>query len=168
VTRYVSRTDPLADVRGWFDPASAALEGRPEAALATVDAQARPSARWITVVRLDHGIVFFTGNHTREAADLAVSPHAVVCLRTAPGDRRARIGCAVELLTDFDSDRYFDTLDRPAQLGVWTAPDVADSSGAPTPLLAEIRDCFAGQLVPRPRRWGGYRLVPTSVELGAG
>lgn len=65
-----ARSGALADPHAFFTiwtrkEALLAREDSVEAVLATVDSQSRPSARWITVVRLDYGIVFFTGHDTR-------------------------------------------------------------------------------------------------------
>lgn len=148
--------DLLAPVRSWFS------DGVVEAMVHTVDAADAPAMHRIEVRRVDHGVVFGSPHASGPGFDLALAPDAVIGLRPPCGAARARIPCFATRLDDLESDRLFDELDRVAQLHEWRS-GAGRSDGDP---LAVARSRFAGQLVPRPRGWGGYRLIPTAVEVG--
>lgn len=152
--------DLLAPVRSWFRTGAETGGARVpfEAVLSTVDAAGNAAAHWIQARRLDHGVVFCAAHGSDIGLDLALEPEAVLSVRAPQG--RARIACVATRLDDLESDRLFDELDRVAQLDTWIPArnQLADA-------VAVVRDRFDGQLIPRPHGWGGYRLLPTAVEL---
>ncbi len=147
--------DLLAPVRSWFS------DGVLEATVHTVDATGAPATHRIEVRRVDHGVVFGSSYASGPGFDLALVPEAVVGLRPYRGAARTRIPCSATRLNDLESDQLFDELDRVTQLHEWGS-GTSGSGGEP---LAVARARFAGQLVPRPRGWGGYRLSPTAAEV---
>jgi pyridoxamine 5'-phosphate oxidase len=162
--------DPFAALRSWLEEARAAELHEPEAmALATATASGQPSARMVLLRALDErGLCFFTNYESRKAGELAVNPQAAVALNWGPPLRRqVRVEGTVERLTEDESRAYFETRARESRLGAWASPqshpltsrDELDERYA----AAEAR--FAGAEVPLPPFWGGYRLVPTAIEL---
>lgn len=141
------------------------------AVLATADARGRPSARHVLVKGADErGLTFFSNYGSRKAGELAVNPWAALVFAWSPVARQVIAEGRVERLTEAESDAYFATRPRDSQLGAWASPqsrplrdrlELEDAYGA-----YEAR--FAGAPVPRPRHWGGYRLVPDQVEFWQG
>ncbi|MFD3430793.1 hypothetical protein [Nocardia fluminea] len=160
----MSTQDLLAPVRAWLRAgAESGGPGAPlEAVLSTVDAAGKADAHWIRLSRVDHGVVFGASHGSDLGLDLALESAAVLCVHAPRGPQRARIACVATRLDPLDSDRLFDELDRHAQLRTWLPG--RDNPEADT--LAVVRFRFNGQLIPRPHAWGGYRLLPTAVELG--
>ena len=164
--------DPLAEVRRWYGEAVAAGVPEPDAmALATASPDGMPSVRIVLLKGIDErGIRFFTNHESRKGRELEANPRAAVTLYWQPLDRAVRLEGAVERLAEEESDAYFASRGRGSRLGAW-----ASRQGAPLPdrsaleaALAEAAARHPGEDVPRPPYWGGFRLVPSAVELWQG
>ena len=163
--------DPLAELGRWLDEAREAALHEPDAmALATATSAGRPSVRMVLLRGLDgRGLRFFTNHESRKGEELAANPEAAAVLSWGPPLRRqARVEGHVERLTDDESLAYFRTRARESRLGAWASPQsrtIADRDALDERYDA-VRTRFAGvEDVPLPDFWGGYLLVPRSVEL---
>jgi pyridoxamine 5'-phosphate oxidase len=138
------------------------------AALATADARGRPSVRIVLVKVVDaRGFVFFTNRASRKGHDLSVNPRAALCFHWPSIGEQVRAEGAVELLPDGESDAYFASRPRAAQLGAWASrqSQPLESRAALDEAVGATRARFDGEPVPRPDFWGGYLLRPERVEL---
>ncbi len=160
--------DPIVEVRRWFDQAVAAnLPTVNAMTLATVDERGRPAARIVLLKELDaRGFVFFTNYDSKKGHDLAAHPHAALVLYWEPMHRQVRVEGRVERVTAAESDAYFASRPRGSQLGA-----IASPQSQPIAARAVIEERIA-QLgdgpVARPAHWGGYRVIPETVELWQG
>ncbi len=162
--------DPLAAIRGWLDGAFDA--GVPQAnaiSLATANEAGRPSVRTVLVKVVDTGLVFFSNYASRKGVEIDVNPWAAASFTWLPLHRQIRATGRVEQVTTEESDAYWLTRPRGAQL--------AAAASAQSRLLVDRAELEARVLaldtehpdeVPRPTSWGGYRLVPVRVEFWAG
>ncbi|HXQ43601.1 MAG TPA: pyridoxamine 5'-phosphate oxidase [Acidimicrobiales bacterium] len=160
--------DPLVQFTTWFDRASP-LVRLPEAmAVATADTDGRPSLRMVLCKGFDaDGFVFHTHYDSRKARELAVNPVAALLFHWDPLGRQVRIEGTVEKVSAGESDRYFETRPRGGQIG-------AHASEQSRPVasrheldrrVAELTTLYEGRPVPRPERWGGFRLRPDVYEF---
>jgi pyridoxamine 5'-phosphate oxidase len=140
-------------------------------ALATVDPEGRPDARMVLLKGFDRrGFRFFTNYESAKAAQLEASGRAALVVYWRELDRQVRARGAVRRLEPQESDAYFSSRPRAAQLGAWASPqsrtiaDRAELEGA----LAEAESRFEGSEVTRPPHWGGYLLEPETVEFWQG
>lgn len=159
--------DPLDRFRAWHGEWAATGPPDPAAAvLATVGRDGRPSARYVNVVRVDHGFVFFTDHRTRKAVDLTANPAAALCFGWLGQDRQVRVEGAVERLPGDECDERFAGLPRAVQVVLWASDGHSAVAGRDAVLAraAEVGRRFGDGPVPRPPAWGGYRLVPEVVE----
>lgn len=164
--------EPFALVQEWLDEARASeLLGWDMAVVATATPDGRPSARAVLLRRFDErGFVFFTDTRSRKGREIAANPRAALVLAWPPLERQVRAEGPVELATAAESDAYFAGRPRGSQLGAWAStqsavlPDRRDLEHR----LDEVRHEFDDRAVPRPPYWGGYRIVPTEVELWEG
>lgn len=140
-------------------------------ALATADAQGRPSARMVLLRGVDErGFVFHTNYNSRKGRDLAANPHAALCFHWPTLDEQIRVEGSVERLSAAESDAYFTSRPRGSQLGAWASDQSAVLSTREA-LEEQYRDTerrFDGQVVPRPPFWGGFRLIPARIEFWYG
>jgi pyridoxamine 5'-phosphate oxidase len=158
-------------VREWFD--AAAASGIVEAermALATATPDGRPSVRIVLLKGIDdEGIQFFTNYGSRKGRELDANPRAAATLYWQPLQRAARLEGPVERLTAAESDAYFASRPRGAQIGAWASAQgtVLRDRAQLEQRVREIEQRYPGE-VPRPDYWGGYRLRPDAVELWQG
>ena len=159
--------DPLRQFAAWFEEAGAAGVRAPEAtALATAAADGRPSVRMVLLKGFDErGLVFFTGYESRKGAELAVNPRAALLFYWDPLGRQVRIEGVVERVSEAESDAYFASRPRGAQISASVSPQsrVVESRAALEALAAEL-EARGGEL-PRPPAWGGFRLAPQTYEF---
>jgi pyridoxamine 5'-phosphate oxidase len=136
--------------------------------LATADAHGRPSARQVLLRGLDaRGLVFFTNRASRKGGELAQNPHAALVFHWWELGRQVRVEGRVEKVSDEESEAYWRTRPRASQLAAWASPQsqpIADR-GALDRLYAAEEERFGGDEVPLPPFWGGYRVVPETIEL---
>jgi pyridoxamine 5'-phosphate oxidase len=164
--------DPIAQFRVWFDEARAAGIFEPEAmALATVSADGRPASRYVLLRGLDErGFAFFTNYESAKARALAERPYAALTFGWLDMHRAVRVEGAVERLPEHESDVYFASRPRGAQIGAWASPQsrVLGDRAELERAAAEIEARYDGLDVPRPPHWGGFLVRPDRVELWQG
>jgi pyridoxamine 5'-phosphate oxidase len=164
--------DPIAQFLAWMADAEAAGIPLPNAvALATADAEARPTVRHVLLRAADaHGFVFFTNRQSRKGRQLAENPHAAMVILWRELDRQISVTGRVDPVADDESDAYFATRPRGAQIGAWASPQsaVLGDREELERRVAEAEERFAGVDVPRPPQWGGHRLAPDAIEFWQG
>ena len=161
--------DPFALFAAWFAEAKAAEPNDAEAmALATADSAGCPSVRMVLLKgHGPEGFDFYTNLDSRKGEELAANPAAALLFHWKSLRRQVRIDGPVELLPAAEADAYFATRTRDSQLGAWASDQSRplDSRETFEQRYEETRARFEGQDVPRPPRWGGFRLVPERIEF---
>jgi pyridoxamine 5'-phosphate oxidase len=167
--------DPLKDPIDQYlrAAARAAAEGvdTAPAALATADRTGRPSVRIVLLRGVDErGFVFYTNYGSRKAREITENPVASLCQHWPTLEEQIRIDGPVELVDPAESDRYFAGRPRDSQIGAWASDQSAalESRAVLEARFAEVDARYAGQPVPRPPFWGGFRLVPDRMEFWYG
>ena len=164
--------DPIEQLRRWMDDARAGGIPLPEAAaLATADADGRPSVRHVLIRGLDRrGAVFYTNYDSRKGADLAENPYAAVTVLWRELDRQASFRGPVERITSRESEAYFRTRPREARIGAWASMQsrpVASREELER-RYREIDERYPGDDVPLPPHWGGFLVRPETFEFWKG
>jgi pyridoxamine 5'-phosphate oxidase len=162
--------DPLRQLATWLDAARAAGQPMPEAmtiASATIDAV--PSARLVILRGLQRGLVFFTDGESDKAAELVANPRAAAVLHwLVPAHRQVRVAGSVEPVSQDEADKYWRTRAPAARLSAaaWHQSRVVASREVLHMQVQDVRrDHPGGADVPRPQRWGGFRVLPSRVEF---
>jgi pyridoxamine 5'-phosphate oxidase len=160
--------DPIAQLGAWLDDAREAVAEPRAMTLATATPDGRPSARVVLLRGLDeHGLTFFTNRTSRKGEELRLNPHAAVVIHWWELGRQARVEGGVEDVPVEESEAYWETRPRASQIAAWASAQSQPLSGRDEldGRVAELEERFAGRSVPLPPFWGGYRLVPESIEL---
>ena len=162
-------TDPFALFDEWFAEACASEPNDANAmALATADAEARPSVRMVLLKgHGPEGFVFYTNQESAKAAQLARNPRAALLFHWKSLRRQVRIEGAVTPVSDAESDAYFASRGRDSQLGAWASDQSRplDSRATFEQRFEEMKKRYEGRDVPRPPHWGGYRVKPERIEF---
>jgi pyridoxamine 5'-phosphate oxidase len=160
--------EPVELFREWFDAARAGLELPEAMTLATADADGRPSARTVLLKSADErGFVFFTNYESRKGRELAANPSAALVFHWAQEPRRqVLVTGTVERISEVESDAYYATRPVGSRLAAWASRQSRPISGRD-----ELERAYAeaeqahGEDPPRPPFWGGYVLVPETIEF---
>jgi pyridoxamine 5'-phosphate oxidase len=162
--------DPLRQLSMWLDAARAAGQPMPEAmTIASATSDGVPSARLVVLRDLQRGLVFFTDCDSDKGAELAANPQAAAVLHwLVPAHRQVRVAGPTERVSDDEADEYWGTRARAVRLTAAASRQsrvVASRTVLETQVQELQRRYPHGADVPRPPRWGGFRLLPSRVEF---
>ena len=161
--------DPFALFDEWLGAAQAGEPNDPEAmALATADAAGRPAVRMVLLKGHDRrGFVFYTNEQSAKGGDLGANPQAALLFHWKSLRRQIRIEGRVERVDAAEADAYFATRGRDSRLGAWASDQSRplDDRASFMARFEEVKARFEGGDVPRPPHWGGYRVVPRTIEF---
>jgi len=163
--------NPYAQFATWFDEALKAEVPEANAmSVATVGADGRPSSRILLIKDFDaRGFTWYTNYASRKGRELAVHPYAALLFHWIPLERQVRIEGRVEQVPAEESDAYFAVRPLKSRLGA-----IASSQSEPIENRAALEQRFThveseyGDAPTRPAHWGGYRLIPDSIEFWQG
>jgi len=165
--------NPVDQFSAWLADAAAAGLPEPNAmVLSTVSAAGQPRSR--SVLLKDHspaGLVFYTNRTSAKAQDLAAYGYASVLFPWYALRRQVIINGAVTPLSQAESEPYFHSRPRGSQLGAWASrqSSVIESRAVLEDTYADLEQRWPeGTEVPMPDFWGGYRLVPETMEFWQG
>ncbi|HEU5243953.1 MAG TPA: pyridoxamine 5'-phosphate oxidase [Gaiellaceae bacterium] len=161
-------SDPLEQFRSWFAEATAAVEVPEAMALATATPAGAPSVRMVLLKGFaERGLVFYSHHTSRKGRELEANPQGALLFHWRELGRQVRIEGSVERVSADESDAYFATRPRGAQLGAHASRQ-SEPLGSRAELderLVEVRADLGGGPVSRPPTWGGFLLVPAAWEF---
>ena len=161
--------DPVRQFEQWFTVAIETKLPEPSAmVLATVDADGQPWQRTVLLKLFDtQGFVFFTNYASRKATQIGVNPKVSLLFPWHALGRQVKITGQAEKISAAESLKYFSTRPRGSQIGAWASPQsqVIKSRAMLDTLFAGMKQKFASGQIPLPGHWGGYRVVPDSLEF---
>ena len=160
--------DPIDIFRALYGQAAQSCVEPDAMVLSTVDADGRPSSRYVLLKAVDRGgFVFYTNLTSRKASALAAHPYAALCFYWAGIGKQIRVEGAVDRVTDAEADAYFATRPPDSQIGAWASnqSSTLESRAELDRRVQDVRTRFAGGRVPRPPFWSGFRVVPDAMEF---
>jgi pyridoxamine 5'-phosphate oxidase len=164
--------EPIEQFRAWFQAAREAGVYEPEAmTVSTVSTGGRPASRYVLLRGLDErGFAFYTNYESAKGRALTEYPHAALTFGWLALHRSVRVEGSVERLPGRESDAYFASRPRAAQISAWASPQstVIVGRDALDRAVAEAERRFDGADVPRPPHWGGFVVRPERVEFWQG
>ena len=164
--------DPIAFFHKWFREALTVNVHEANACtLATASADGKPSARIVLLKGADEeGFVIYTNANSRKGREMLANPNAALVFWWPELERQVRIEGKVERVDDALSDAYFASRPRESRLGAWASDQssvVADSDELER-RFNEAKKQFGDAAIPRPDHWGGFRIIPESIEFWQG
>jgi pyridoxamine 5'-phosphate oxidase len=163
--------DPFMQLAAWLDDARAAQPVGWDAAILATSLDDVPSARAVIVRGFDDpGLVFYTDRSSRKGRELTANPRVALVFLWPGLERSVRVEGKVSELSDEESNAYFASRPRGSTLSAWASnqSEVIESRAQLEAAVRDVEERFADGPVPRPPRWGGYRIVPTEIEFWQG
>lgn len=157
----------------WLAAAEDAGVREPNAMVfATATSDAAPNARTVLLKGVDpRGFVLYTNLRSAKGREVLANPRGALVFPWDDLQRQVVVRGVVEQLTGGESDAYFATRPREAQLGAVASPQsevVADRAALDRALREAAAAFPEGEPVRRPDHWGGLRVVPETVEFWQG
>lgn len=163
--------DPIVQFSKWFAEALHAEIPEPNAmGVSTVGENGRPSSRILLIKDFDaRGFTWFTNYGSRKGVELDRNPNAALLFHWVALEREVRIEGRVEKVSAEESEQYFQSRPIKSRLSAIASAQstlIADR----TALEAQYAKAEAqyGEQTPRPKHWGGYRLIPDYIEFWQG
>lgn len=164
--------DPFEQFAKWFKDAINANLTEPNAmSLATASTKARPSLRTVLLKGFDsRGFVFYTNYASRKAKELKANPYASLLFPWIELERQVVIIGNVQKISRTETLKYFFTRPLASKLSAWASRQSSKISSRKIleMQLAEIKNKFATGRIPLPDFWGGFRVVPQTIEFWQG
>ncbi|WP_087025444.1 pyridoxamine 5'-phosphate oxidase [Thaumasiovibrio subtropicus] len=163
---------PLPLFETWLKQAVEANLPDPTAmTVATVSESGMPYQRIVLLKNVDEaGFVFYTNLGSRKAQHLEQNKHISLHFPWHPLERQVHITGVVEPLSKLDVLKYFSSRPKESQVAAWASKQSSRLSArsALEGKFFELKQKFAKGEVPVPTFWGGYRVVPQSIEFWQG
>lgn len=163
---------PIVVFEKWFQQATELKIPEPNAmSLATVSPQGIPSLRTVLLKAFDErGFTFFSNYESRKAQEIGANPSVCILFPWVTLERQVIVQGRVEKISTQDSLNYFMTRPRESQLGAWVSNQSQPIESREYLLnkLEENQKRFKDAEIPLPPFWGGYRIVPETVEFWQG
>lgn len=163
--------DPFVQFEKWYRDAETLLAHDVNAmTLATANTDGIPSARIVLLKQFDSkGFVFFSNYESHKAHDMAENPNVALVFLWKEMQRQIRICGKVEKISREESLAYFHTRPHDSQIGSWCSPQskIIASRSILDQNEAKYNALFPDE-VDMPPFWGGYRVIPRSIEFWQG
>ena len=166
-------SDPFAQFTAWLAEAAERGVYEPNAmVLGTIDPDGAPSIRTVLLRGVDErGFAFYTDYTSRKGRALLANPAVATVFPWYTLHRQVKIFGEAYVVDAADSDDYFAHRPRGAQVAAWSS-DQSQPIASRDALEQKVIDTEAqfadAPEVPRPERWGGFRIVPHRVEFWQG
>ncbi|MCB1759082.1 MAG: pyridoxamine 5'-phosphate oxidase [Gammaproteobacteria bacterium] len=165
-------SDPLRQFDLWITAAlDAELTDATAMSLATVGSDGQPTLRTVLLKYYDsNGFVFYTNLESNKARQIGENPKVALLFYWREFDRQVKITGSAGRVATSDSLKYFLTRPRDSQLGAWVSAQsrVIGSRALLEQKFEEMKRKFAGGEVPLPSFWGGFRVLPQTIEFWQG
>jgi len=163
---------PIELFERWYVEARTVGVREPNAmVVATTDPDGAPSSRFVLLKSFDaDGFVFYTNQASRKGRALAADPRIALLFPWHDLERQVRVEGTAFPLPRAEVAAYFAQRPRGSQLGAWAShqSEVVSGRGELDEAYAAVEARFAGQDVPLPDEWGGYRVSPARLEFWQG
>jgi len=118
----------------------------------------------------DKGFVFFTNYESKKSKQIQNNPQAALLFPWLALERQVKIIGSVEKITKLESLKYFSSRPKDSQIGAWSSQQSSriSSRAILVDQFAAMKKKFANGEIPLPEFWGGYRVVPQSIEFWQG
>jgi len=165
--------DPVELFNTWLLEAAAnevVVEANAMVLSTSIDNQ--PSSRTVLLKDLTKdGFTFFTNYGSRKAKQISSNADVSLLFPWYPMERQVIVIGSASKISKSESEEYFASRPRGSQIGAWASMQSEELSSR-----EELENKYAefekkwpeGAEVPMPEHWGGYVVLPTSIEFWQG
>ncbi len=163
---------PIRQFESWFKEAVSAELIEPNAmVLSTSGKEGLITQRTVLLKAFDEkGFVFYTNYKSRKATQISENPRVSLLFPWYALERQVAVTGKAEKVSTATSLKYFASRPFTSQLGAWVShqSQVITTRSILETKLHEMKEKFKNGQVPLPDFWGGYRVVPDSIEFWQG
>ncbi len=164
--------DPMVQFKKWFEQALQSELTEPNAMIVgTVSPEGQSTQRTVLLKAYDEkGFVFYTNYESRKAAHIKSNNKVSLLFPWYPLERQLMIQGHAEKVSTKESFTYFTSRPKGSQLGAWVSQQssVISSRKILEMKLEEMKRKFTAGQIPLPDFWGGFRVVPHTMEFWQG
>lgn len=162
--------NPFKQFQLWFNQARAEGGLEPNAmTVSTVSADGKPSSRICLLKDFDeNGFVFFTNYASAKGQDIEVTPYVSLLFFWMVQQRQVHINGRVEKISEAESTEYFQSRPIGSQIGAWASLQSQPISRETLEQRYAYYESQFGTDIPKPVHWGGYRVIPETIEFWQG
>ncbi|XOV73726.1 MAG: pyridoxamine 5'-phosphate oxidase [Verrucomicrobiota bacterium] len=164
--------DPVDQFGLWFEQACKAQLLEPNAmSLATSTPEGQTSIRTVLLKGYGKdGFNFFTNMESNKALEIGSNPNVSLLFPWLALERQVIINGTAESMGRAEVLKYFVTRPVDSQIGAWASNQsrIITTRKILEMKFDELKRKFADGKVPLPSFWGGFRVVPRTVEFWQG
>lgn len=164
--------DPISQFNLWLEQAVQAKLVDPTAmTVATVDENGQPFQRIVLLKNVDKaGFVFYTNLASRKSQQIEANTKVSLHFPWHPIERQVHITGHAEKLSAIENMKYFSSRPKESQIAAWASKQSSRLSarGLLEGKYLELKQKFEKGEIPIPKFWGGYRIVPETIEFWQG
>ena len=170
IVRKDLKSSPIEQFSLWLSQAMDADIIEPSAmSLATSDDSI--GIRTVLLKYFDEkGFVFFTNYESKKSKQIQSNPQAAILFPWLALERQVKIIGKVEKISNLESLKYFSSRPKDSQIGAWASEQSSRISSRSILIeqFALMKKKFSHGEIPLPTFWGGYRVIPISIEFWQG
>jgi pyridoxamine 5'-phosphate oxidase len=169
----IALKDPFKLFNQWFEEATLSDATEVNAMnLATVSQKGLPSSRIVLLKEIaNNGFVFYTNYQSKKGKEMEANPAVALNFFWPELERQVQIQGLVEKVSKKESDDYFHSRPKSSQIGAWASPQstLIASRAILEKREKELQEKYKNEeLLPKPEQWGGYVVMPFSMEFWQG
>jgi len=163
---------PFEQFEKWFKQAMQAdVPDASAMSLATVSTTGKPTQRTVLLKLFDEkGFVFFTNYSSLKSKQIEENANVSLLFPWTELERQIEINGTATKISTAESLKYFLSRPRGSQLGAWASAQSSpiNSRQILEGQLQKMKSKFTKGEIPLPDFWGGYRVVPETIEFWQG
>lgn len=139
--------------------------------VATIGLDGFPKSRVVLLKKFnEEGFIFYTNYNSEKGKAIAMNPNVCLSFFWPSMERQVIIKGTAQKTTENTSDGYFDSRPDGSKLGavVSNQSEVIPSRDYLEENLKQLEIDYEGIVIPRPKHWGGFLVVPFEVEFWQG
>ena len=162
------KIDPIELFQKWFKEAQDKEIRDPNAMqIATVSKNGFPSVRTVLLKNIiNRNFVFYTNYESRKSREIFETGKVAICFYWKSINRQVRVVGEIDKIPEKVSDQYFESRSLGSRIGAWASIQSQPLKNRETLLkrVEEFKNKF-DENVPRPKHWGGFKIVPNEFEF---